>query len=487
MVLPFAVNGLQRIPECLAHGGIKINNPEEAEALYEQGRETVVFFILKQSRHIEQLEKELSFLRSKEDNLPATPSGMIPVFKKPSLRRHQKSPGQKAGHPGTRRAPPEKIDHRQEHTLKVCPECQGQLSPPVEQRRRYIEDIPQISVEVTEHIINRYYCQHCRKIIEPKVLEALPGCQIGLNALILSAYWHYLLGITVPHIIEVFNAHLHFPISSGGLIQMWRNLGRILWPVYEEIREVIKERGKLHSDETGWRVNGKTHWLWCFSDEVNTYYQIERCRGSPVLLEFLGEDYDGVLISDFFSAYDKVKHAERQVCLSHLFRELVVIDKRNKSSEWVEFHKKLKRLLRDSLRLKEEQGGIAAEVFTNRKGLLHQRLEEMWSKRYEDADCQRLAKRLGKHRARIFTFLEHLDVPPDNNQAEREIRPAVIMRKNSNGNRSVNGAETQAVLMSIFRTLKRRNLSPLETLGEILRQYLKDNITPSLNLLHSAK
>lgn len=461
---------------------------EEAIAIYNRGQEEAVFFILEQSKRIKELEEEIILIRSKEAELPSTPSGMIPIYKKPCVKRERgKRPGQKDGHKGVRREPPQNVEHQLEHTLDVCPECKGNLSEPVQQRKRYIEDIPQISVEVTEHIINRYYCKRCKKIVEPRISEALPGATIGVRAVILSAYLHYAIGITIQHIVEVFNAHLHFPISKGGLVWMWQRLSEILRSMYEEIGEEIKQRGKLHSDETGWRVNGDTYWLWCFTDDKNTYYDIERCRGSPVILEFLGEDYDGILISDFYSAYNKVENAQRQVCLSHLFRELREVDRRNDSQQWKSFRRGLKRLLRDALRLNQRRGDIVGDTFNNRKELLHKRLQRIFTSKYNDRDCQRISKRLERHKEQIFTFLDYLDVPSDNNHAERELRPAVIMRKNSNCNRSLNGAEIQVILMSILRTLKRRNLSPLETLHQIMKDYLKDNVTPSLNSLHTAK
>lgn len=460
----------------------------EALAIYQQGREITVLFILQQSQHIEALEREMALLKAKvTDNSSATPSGMIPVFKKPTIRNHHRQPGQKPGHPGTHRGVPGRIDHHQEHILQVCPECQSELPPAVEQRKRYIEDIPKISIEVTEHLINRYYCPHCQKIVEPPVPDALPRATIGNNVLILTAYWHYALGITVSHIIDLLESHLHFPISAGGLIRMWRRLSDILRPGYEEIGATIRQNGKLQADETGWRVNGQTHWLWCFSDQANTYYQIEHCRGSPVILEFLGEDYDGRLITDFFSTSNKVKNAERQVCLSHLFRELATVDERNRGEEWREFRKRLKRLLKDALRLKSWQVETPSDSFEHRKELLHQRLRELFSGDYQDSDCRRINKRLRRHQEHIFTFLNHLDVPADNNQSEREIRPAVIMRKNSHGNRSENGTQTQAILMTIFRTLKRRNLPLLESLHEMVTAYLMAQQTPSLNSLQLAK
>ena len=79
-------------------------------------------------------------------------------------------------------------------------------------------------------------------------------------------------------------------------------------------------------------------------------------------------------------------------------------------------------------------------------------IEESW----ENANAIRLVKRLRRHREELFVFLYKDGVPSDNNQAERTIRGAVVMRKNSYCNRSVEGAKTQAILMSVFQTLKQR-------------------------------
>ena len=71
-----------------------------------------------------------------------------------------------------------------------------------------------------------------------------------------------------------------------------------------------------------------------------------------------------------------------------------------------------------------------------------------------------MLKRLRRHQGDLFTFLHRMDVPYDNNFGERQIRPAVILRKNSQGNHSEKGAATQAVLMSVYQTLKLRGLNP---------------------------
>ena len=110
---------------------------------------------------------------------------------------------------------------------------------------------------------------------------------------------------------------------------------------------------------------------------------------------------------------------------------------------------------------------------------LNARLARLASEDYADADAQRLANRLHKHAEHIFTFLDYADVPFENNFAERQIRPAVIIRKNSLSNRSDRGAVTQSVLMSVFRTLKLRGLDPIQTVTDALRTYvLTDKLTP---------
>lgn len=162
-------------------------------------------------------------------------------------------------------------------------------------RKRYVEDIPDIAPEVTEHTIHRDWCPKCRKKVEPPVPDAL----LGNRALVLSAWQHYALGNTVSQIVEVFNFHLQLPLTSGGLMQMWYRLQAVLFAWYEQIRTESLQSATLHADETGWRVNGKTHWLWCFSNSDATYYMIDRSRGSPALAKFFIEEFSGTLVSDF--------------------------------------------------------------------------------------------------------------------------------------------------------------------------------------------
>ncbi len=111
---------------------------------------------------------------------------------------------------------------------------------------------------------------------------------------------------------------------------------------------------------------------------------------------------------------------------------------------------------------------------------LTQRLEALIETAWCNGESRRLIKRLRRHQADLFTFLDHDGVPFDNNHAEREVRPAVIIRKNSYGNRSEVGADAQAVLMTIFRTLKQRGHQPMQTIVQALRTYVLTGQLPQL-------
>ena len=160
--------------------------------------------------------------------------------------------------------------------------------------------------------IHRDWCSRCKKRVEPKIPDALPGSPIGNHVLTLSAWLHYGLGNTLSQVVDVFNYHLQFKLTRGGLIQQWYRLQEILYPWYEQIQAEALESSVLHADETGWRVDGKTHWLWCFTNPRLTYYMIDRRRGSPALAEFFREEFGGTLVSDFWGAYNAVACARKQ-------------------------------------------------------------------------------------------------------------------------------------------------------------------------------
>ena len=460
------------MPDRILQNFIKANlSRDEAERIYEMGKEAVIWALL-------EITALLGQEQSKDE--PAnTPSGQIPVYRKPNAKAGRGKPGAKDGHAGSRRKAPERIDEVKEHTLEKCPNCGGALEAAFEVRTRITEDIPEVKSVATKHIIKRYRCKHCGATVEGKVTEALPRAALGNKVLVLTAWMHYALGTTISQIDAVLDSHLSFKISEGGLVDMWRRLAKILDEWYEQIALEARSEAVLHADETGWRVNGKTRWLWCFASKNLTCYFINRSRGSPALFEFMGETFSGCLVTDFWSAYNRIACESRQYCLAHLFRELDKVDERNKSDEWKAFRKKLSKLLKDAIRLKSADD-LAEETWESRYARLPDRLRNLCAERTSDPDVVRLCARLEKHADGIFTFLLDKNIDHTNNRAEREIRPAVIMRKVIQQNRSDKAAHTQEVLMTVFRTLKLRGHDPVKTVVSALSVYLETGKLPSL-------
>ena len=446
---------------------------EDARTIYGMGPDAVVFALLAM-----QSQRQLG----SQDAL-SRPSATVAPYEKPDTKSsRKKKPGRKAGFTGTSRKSPERVDREKTHVLTECPDCGGEVSQEKTPRVRYTEDLPEKATsEVTKHNIYRSWCPTCHKKVEPVVTDALPNSQIGLRLMAFTAWLHYALGTTISQVIAVLNHHLCMQLTPGALTSIWQRLAEILTPWYEDLQKEIKEAKVIHCDETSWRVDGKTHWVWCIASQTVTFFMIERSRGSPALLKFFTEVFEGTMVTDFWGAYNRVMARSRQMCLVHLLRELKTTSKyRSPGDDWPRFQKSLKRLLQDSMRLWYRKDSYKTEQYQSRSDRLSLRLRLLCEKEWKDTNCKRLVKRLIRHQEHLFTFVNTEGVPFDNNHCEREIRSAVVMRKNSYGNRSLDGAQTQAVLMSIFRTLRKTACNPITVVVNALRVSIKTGKLPPM-------
>lgn len=424
---------------------------------------------------------------------PHTPSGSLPPYAKPATKPRPAQVGAKPGHPGTSRPTPTRIDRREDHQLPACPCCHGPLQRTGRTRTRIVEDLPDdLHSEVTEHTIHRDWCPTCQKQVEPKVPDALPKCTLGHRAVALTAWLHYGLGSTTSQIVEVLNGHLQLTVSEGGLTEIWHRLAAVLTPWYEQIRHECLNAPVLHADETGWRMKGQTWWLWCATASDATYYWIHDNRGHAALDEFFTQEFSGVLVTDFWRVYDAVA-VFQQKCWPHVLRDLKAVDERESkasgggSEEWRVFAKRLRRVYADGVRLKLARDELGEDAFESRLTALYGRLTDLGSAAWTHGDAKRLAGRLAKYWDALLVFVEKPEVPSSNNRAEREIRPAVVMRKASYGSVSVSGSETRSVLMSVYRTLKQRGVDPLVATVSALRAYAATGVLPPLPLVTSSE
>jgi len=417
---------------------------------------------------IAELEDQLSKLLNSHDSAE---SSATPAFVKPKHHKHRhKKPGQKPGHIGSYRQRPSVADETIEVPLEDCPECHSTLEN-VNAYEQYVEEIIPAHTIVRCYRTYKGYCPNCQRTVESRHPDQIPNRMIGSRALLLAAEMKHGLGVPYRKIATSLKRLCGLSITAGALAQEMSALAKWLKPEYESIQSALRQSPSVHIDETGWRLDGKSCWLWAFTNDSFTIYEVNSSRGHQVVLEQLGEEYSGTIISDFYTAYNPLPY-KQQKCLVHLFRELS--ECKSDTDEFIAFRKKLTRLLRDSLRLKQrmtEAADIPKGTYDRLLGYIHQRLSELYNASYETPDCQRLAKRLRKHSNQLFVFLERMDVESNNNRAERAIRPAVVTRKISGGNRTPSGTEALSIITSIIQTCKQQGKDFVEVGMEIIRRY----------------
>ena len=223
----------------------------------------------------------------------------------------------------------------------------------------------------------------------------------------------------------------------------------------------------MNADETGWRVNGDNHWLWVFTNKEAALYHIDESRGGKVVTNILGEKYQGVLGCDFYSGYNELVARLKQRCLGHLLNEIKKVQEKNQfAPESIDgiFCHELKTVLKQliDVRNRHREGAGVFDALTRAKDWAIPKMTDLLSSPIEHEDTQRLRNRIIRHNQELVPFLDDPSIEPTNNRAERQLRPMVIMRKVTFGNRSALGALNQAVMMSIIQTGALNGIEPLD-------------------------
>jgi len=258
------------------------------------------------------------------------------------------------------------------------------------------------------------------------------------------------------------------PISPGAIARQIQRLGRWLDGQYDRLKVALRAAGVVHADETGWRTDGQNGYLWTLTDPKHTLYHVDGSREGRVIVELLGEAFDGTLVSDFYAVYDQFK-GPQQKCLVHLLRDLKETVQERPDLKDHAFFNGCKGLLQRMLRLKKQQGPMAAAAYARQVKGLETRLRNLGQKDWGDAEADRLAGRLRKYQDRLTVFLHDPAVAGTNNAAERALRPAVVMRKITGGSRSERGAQAWAVLASVMRTMQQQGLPLVDATKTLLR------------------
>lgn len=405
-------------------------------------------------KKVVELEKETEKLKEEIKHLQK-PKWVKPNKNKNSDKTDKNKIGPKIGHKAYPRKPIIKEpDQEVVWVPELCMEGHGVLPFPSKWHEHVQIDIPvHHKTVVTKHVVGWSYCSGCKKY-HSAVHEKLSYSKYGPNLHSYVTYLKFDLGMTLGKIQRLIFEQYQLQISTGVLSEMISRCGSRFKAEYETMKINLKRTNHLHADETGWRNGGNNEWLWSFSNDKVSVYVIVPSRAQKVVKDVLGDEYGGILISDFYGGYNKISCA-KQKCWTHLLRELHVLkEKLPEDREVKYFALRLKRFFERANKLKEQYlAGVDVDINIRR---LETDTIQFLTKTFQNKKLRTLIKRMTKYYCELYTFIK-TNVPATNNPAEREIRPAVLMRKTSYCNRSELGKQTQAILMSIINTSKKNN------------------------------
>jgi len=375
------------------------------------------------------------------------------------------------GHIGWFRKKPDKIDRVEEVRISCCPDCGSNNLTECRKIDEHIqEDIILPKVEAVLYRRHHYYCPDCRKVVSAKGKDELENSYIGPKAKAFAAFLRYGIKISERDVKLLFERAFNLKIVASSIAGFRYQLKRAGSPLYRILMGSLKRGSFIHADETGWRIDGNNRWLWKFSNKKVSLSHIDESRGQKVVEKILGNEYGGILISDFLSAYNKISAKNKQRCLVHILRDLKKVKEYwHDDQEVLRYIERLKKIFEDAIALQSDyKDKHWGDVYYARRTALENSLKDFAFPNPNKRILKRFAKRLERHRGELLTFLYEKDIDYHNNHAEQQIRPDVIFRKITFGNRSANGAQYHSVIMSILQTAKLNGIDPISTFKDIL-------------------
>jgi transposase len=395
-----------------------------------------------------------------------------PAFAKANVKKPEagkKKPRKKRAaqhNHGRRREAPTRIV---EHRMVSCPACASRLGGvSVVRRRQVIEIPPPPAVEVTEHLVYHGWCSECQKWREAPLdvsAEVMGQGRLGVKITSLIAYLRTVMRLPVRQ-IQAYLATLHgLKISIGEIAEVLHRLKGKMEPTLAALKATIRASPALQADETGWREDGSNGYIWSASTPSVRYYEYHHSRGHEVVEALLGPDFQGVLGSDFYAAYN-IHQGLHQRGFVHFLRDGHDLKEQypEDAAVW-QWFSKVKALYERARSYTGPDPSLPpAKQEAARRQQQHLFEQELWYLcapfAHTTAPMHKLCERVERFLPELFVFVARPEVPSDNNLAERSVRPLVIERKISGGSRSPKGSETRMALFSCFGSWAAQGLNP---------------------------
>ena len=411
---------------------------------------------------IKQRDQKIAALEARLQDKESQRRQLLSYLYKPNKEEQTSKPlGKKLGSNGYHRPQPKpsEVTEQKTYSLNQCPICRHPVGKAVDTVVKYEEDIvltPRKTVK--EYTITRHWCGTCETFV--KAQDIPPISRIGIKVMGYILYARYRLRLPFKKIKQSLKDLHDFDISEGEIQNELLKAQTLFGKDYEMIIEFVKTADIVYADETGWRMNGQNWWLWVFVTEQGIRFVIDDSRGKGVPQDVLGNgNINRILITDFYAAYHQIP-GKKQKCWVHLLRDAKWIGgKLNDDLKHVYHELTLElakpKTARDSPRIRDQLYHIAQAS-------------------YPEPEARKLQNRITKYIDELLTCIQYEGVLPENNTAERAIRPQVVMRKIFGGSRSLEGAQAHAVNTSVIATKLQQTPDFFSAILPLLEQRRKE-------------
>jgi transposase len=364
-----------------------------------------------------------------------------------------------------------------------CARCQQPLTgdDPQPQRHQVLE-IPPIKPVVIEYQLHQLVCRVCgdtTRVVWPEgVTTRAYGPRVqAITALCTGAY-HLSKRTTQQLLDNLFGV----PMSLGTVSTLEAATVEAVAAPVEEARAYVQQQASVSMDETGWRQGNQRAWLWVAVTTWVTVFLVRLSRGGQVARELLGAAFDGILVTDRFSAYNWYPVRWRQLCWAHLLRDIEAMIGRDGRAQ--EIGQALRSHARQMFHWwhRVRDGTLKRSSFRSYMTPVRWEVERLLEagSTCGEAKTEGVCREILKRRQALWTFVHLEGVEPTNNAAERAIRPGVLWRKGSFGTQSAQGSRFVEAMMTVVATLKQQHRNPLDYLTAACEAALRDEVAPSL-------
>jgi transposase len=438
---------------------------------------------------VARLQGELAAAKKNSANSSKPPSSDIvkPPKATPPGGKKRKRGGQ-PGHPRHQR-PPYDIDDVDDvflYQLSSCPTCGGAVQPSAAAPRVLQQvDFCERPITIQEHRSIPCWCTRCQTTqyapFDATVVNAgLVGPRLSTVIAYLKGACHCSFSTIRRFVRDVIGV----TISRGHLARLCAKVSASLEKTYQELLQLLPEQERLNVDETGHKDNSTRMWTWCFRASLFTLFKISPSRGSDVLLEVLGKEFNGVLGCDYFSAYRKYMGdcgVLVQFCLAHLIRDIKFLtthpDARNRA-----YGERLLQAARELFGLIHRRDLLSPQHFAAELEDAGNVLAGMAIMRVPNTpEAQNLAKRFEEHGESYLRFITTPGVEPTNNLAEQAIRFVVLDRVVTQGTRSETGQRWSERIWTVIATCAQQGRSVFDFLFASVIAHFTGQPPPSLD------